>query len=192
MEDLKYEYPYNIFLKLDISPRSDRIEVLYELMNMFLNETEKQVILGKYKDLITYREIARKIGISDYKVMSISNKALFIISSKANLIKNTNLFYWYKKLSLAYNSFLKNPTVDNQRYLAICRENFPMADLMVSDLNLPTSLNNALYRANIRYVSELLSMNEEQLMGLRSIGAPSISKINEYLRPYGYRIKKGR
>src|SRR5205823_2471001 len=59
-------------------------------------------------------------------------------------------------------------------------------DRPLEDLDLSMRTANALKRANINTVSQVLALNDSDLLGLRNFGQKSLDELREALTAHGY------
>lgn len=97
-------------------------------------------------------------------------------------------FIQASKILVSYFSQVYEPKVDSESSEVSPSDNAVPEDLLkmtVDELDLPTRIYNSLRNAGIESVGQLLSTPRKELMGLRNLGAKSLSIIESSLEAKG-------
>lgn len=171
----KFEYPLNLIK--GISPdfefgdnKDDQIKGLEFCLNEFINEREKTVLINRYKNRKTLRELGREFNVYAERIRQIQAKAL---RKLRNPTKFNYILYGYNGYSKILEEIENKKQEERQNPL-----NFKFEDVIFS-----TRVHNALRRHGIEALGDIES--KEQLMRIRNLGRKSVDEIVYKLREYG-------
>ncbi len=155
---------------------NEQINGLQYLLDNTLTNTEKIVLLSRFKNAETLTAIAKKLGCTTHNVMQTEKHAVRKMA-KPNRKRIMELGK-EKADEIAYK-LITNDTTNSQT------NNTP-----IEELNLSTRTYNALIRKGIKFISELTDNTETDLLKIRNLGEKGVTEIKTELAKYSLYIKE--
>lgn len=172
---MNHDWPYNLALEIAGSPEvADRMSFggIKNAVNR-LDSVNKRLIYYRYKDKLTYWTISLTMK------MSIRDVQDSIIDAICILRKNHNMD---RMLSI---SMEKHNDIVN----SLKEEKKPSSDIPLENINLNNYTKNALKRANITTVGQLIALTENELLDISGIGERTVLHIINNLDAYNLSLK---
>lgn len=184
----------------DVEVLDDFDKVLEDCFND-MNDRCKKAIQLYYIDNMTLEQAGKELGLSTERFRCILNKALRKLRFKWKLflygedkvnelkqlnqnIDNINKEIEEKRKELDILIALSN---EQDRLLSKAKiENDSKKNITIEELNLSSRAYNALHRAKIDTVGDLLKLNYTKLCNIRSLGLKSIDEIIMRIHNLGY------
>jgi len=184
-------YPYNVIY--DIYQDKDFVYEVY--IPAFLETIEdmpsryRLVIEMRYRDKMTYKAIGERFGVTGSRIGQIREKALRklrhpsrsrgYILGKDPINRLENLLTAYKEATAENESLKKIIKFKNQSGLT------PASfDVTIEELELSVRTFNALKRANIKTLADLMQLSGDDLRKLRGMGRKSFDELNDKVDKY--------
>ena len=192
-------WPFNLIEELveDTSIEAPNIIYSVELFNKVLNtltEREKRCLELYYRDRLTLDQIGSKFNVTRERARQILANATRHIGQRSKLkamiavskVDYDELAFRYKQLerenevlkSVCPVDALKDPDPEDMNLI------------MLEDLDLSIRSYNALKRAGIQTLGELVTLTPEKLQKVKNMGRKSIAEINIKLRDLGLGLKQ--
>ena len=145
--NINYELPKDAEKRLDyvISELPDRLSSAFTM---------------RYKECLTYSEIANKLGIKKARVEVILNNGYWFIRKREELMKTL------------YPEYVWTNKTESDIY------------------TLGTRIVNRLHRANIYTVNDLASKTKDYLLKLPNLGVKSVEEIEVFLSKYNMKLSE--
>lgn len=196
------EYPVNLIkaLNFDFTEVEEHFEERLQKLidDGVLTEREKVVLFAIFKDNKTLEETGKRFGVTRERVRQVQIRALKKLMRRKNYFEVGEYAYkeeLAKKEYLSYleekhkewdyeeaKEFVKNYESKHKQEIAM------KAQIGIEDLDLSVRSYNCLRRADIRYLSDLLSKSIEDLMKIRNMGRKSLKEIIDKLDSLGLKL----
>lgn len=192
----RLEYPYNLIEDLELEPCecfehfNERLEFL--LTKLVITDREEKIIRLYYIDGKTFEEIGREFGTTRERIRQIQEKAI----TKLKLFKK--YFYggkWCLMEELAkeeYQKYLETQksfrTYESAKQYILQYESgvfLPIKEQKIENLDLSMRSYNALKRAGIRTIGDLLNFSYYDLIKIRNLGRKSIKEVLDTIHDLG-------
>lgn len=185
-QNLKSEWPINLLKDIFENRRnkekyqlnSKRIDFIIKhqsvtidkALEKYLTPREKDVLLKRYREGCTFKEIGEYYDISDTRSNQIISKALrkLIFSPSAcKIIFYSSVVLEHRELELHERGFdeIEEDTIPS------------IYDMHIVQLNLSTRLDNILIRANLDTVSKILKLGHKSVRELKGMGEASYIEL---------------
>ncbi len=181
-------------------PPADLLLAVEYIVNFTLSDRETKVVTAYYRDSLTHSQIGAMMGISTERVRQIKAKAIRKLRHPSRFIflrdglQGGIAYYRNREYRMRYSAgYREGYTSASSKSLLpeqINRSGVPVQDAAVhrpiDELDLGVRSYNALKRANINTVEELLETPIEKLRYLRNVGEKTITEILAALKSHGY------
>jgi len=198
MEFINY-WPYNFIYAITDVPYDVfmiNIPEVYKLLNK-LPEREQQLIINRFKNKMTYEELASTENITRERCRQIIRNIINEYKSESILdkIKMTNTIEYRNKCMKIYNLQDKIHDLENQLHKKETDfENdeiqFNPKHIHINSIGLSTRAYNALMRAGVRTLFHLTKMTEQDLMALKNLGTTVLYEIKDKMNEYKLELAK--
>ncbi|SES21744.1 RNA polymerase, alpha chain C terminal domain [Butyrivibrio fibrisolvens] len=194
-------YPKNLLMALGILPLEKDLDKLsngLEYALKTLDEKDRTLILAKYKEELSSRQVAEKYGLHYenshlyYALHRLGSplRIKYICSGEEAVIN-------YEKKQAEFTQEI----AEIDKKIGILREKGPaeiisseeikevgIYDMAIDDLNLSVRSRNALFRGGYRTLGDFKEKTVTDLMKLRNLGTQSVEEIVTTLAKYGIQI----
>ena len=190
--DLKL-FPYNLIeaLGFNVEDVIEHFESRLSHLNHagYIRDREYEILLQIYREHKIFDQIAAQLGLSRARVQQLAERAIYIIRKHSKFFLEGQYSRFESLAKLDYAQYLEQKK-SQWDYDSACEfiENYKNStwnddDIAVLDLSVRSY--NCLRRAGIQYVSELIELNEDQLLSIRCLGKKSAREIIKSLERLG-------
>lgn len=188
-----------VFTDMEIA--SDWEATLAYCMKRYLTEREYQVMVYRYEENLTFREIGEKFSIGAERTRQIEAKAFRKLKNKGYLLipkglhqfiedeVNKRLEYYISQMNKYAQDYEKLKSLyDGQSPRDIRNTRNLMIPIM--DLDFTVRTTNCLRRAGIQTVGDLIQKRENDLKVISNLGSRCLDEIKVKLSELGYSLKE--
>ena len=157
----KYPWPDNIIYAIDqnIQIADVNIDAITAVLDS-LNPDYRKVMILRFKDKLTYKQIADIMGVTDSRI---------------------------GQIIYATCRYMRSPNVIS-KIVSYIPESVDM-DADICELELQTRELHPLLRSGIRSIRDLCNLTERDLLRIRNIGVGSVNNISQKLKQRGLSLK---
>lgn len=203
MEIKKREYPFdllnditNVYNKDDLDwileHFDENINYLFERNKNIFNEREINILFAIYKDGLSLKAAAEKFELTSERIKQILTKTQrklkhpslikYLVNGKeieekVNNLRNNKLYYLdsFEKITNEMSKEEINELVEKDINTEI--NGIDIEFLEIEKLDLSTRIINALKRADINYVRDLMKLTKEGILEIENISTKSLEEI---------------
>jgi predicted DNA-binding protein YlxM (UPF0122 family) len=166
---LENVYPFNIIgainsiIKIDenhIDIYDVYLKGLFDVMNIQLTERKIEVLNLRFKEGLSFRECADRMGISQTRVRDLYKYAL-------------------KKLLVCAEGYLYSEL--NKKYESILNKRVSRIGTRIYSLPLATRTRSGLVNGGYLYLEDIMDLCDEEFLKINGIGPVGLKEIREYL-----------
>lgn len=189
-------YPLNIVRDLKLQNINRVYLAGVEKAIVDLLPREKEIIDLRYKERLTYQEIAKKQELTRERIRQILAKSLRKLMCRQNefiaisMKEHNNIIDELKKEHLRLQKEIYLTALSKRKDEPMPDELIVINDMPIEELDLAVRAYNCLKRSRINTVGELIGLTETQLIRIRNLGRKSFDHIKQVLLSKGLELKQ--